>query len=435
MQLSRDSLTENNRSGLPLAAARIGWIVLLALIIVLFVQGIDSWYNELVQNADTRSLRDLGVSNRSFAVYIILLNSILISAHALIAIVIFWRRPSDWMALFVAYALVSNGALLPLSRIYSTGGTLPAANLIYTIIVIIALISSINLLYLFPNGRFVPRWTILLSIVWGLLVCIAVFFPGVPLNLTSWPILLQMLILLTISLTGVYAQVFRYREVSNPVQRQQTKWAILGLVAAVLGPLAFFLPFVIVPSLRVPEASNLLYQRLGPSFFTFSFLIQVGGLTLSSLIGLLFPLSFAVAVLRYRLWDIDILINRALVYGALSGLLVTIYLLSVVLLQGIFVTFTGEGRSQLVTVLSTLGIAALFIPLQKRIQSAIDRRFYRSRYDAAKTLSVFSITLRDEVDLAQLCDRLESVVRETIQPAQVSVLLKMPDGRYQNIEE
>jgi hypothetical protein len=124
-----------------------------------------------------------------------------------------------------------------------------------------------------------------------------------------------------------------------------------------------------------------------------------------------------------------------LVYGALSGLLVTIYLLSVVLLQGIFVTFTGEGRSQLVTVLSTLGIAALFIPLQKRIQSAIDRRFYRSRYDAAKTLSVFSITLRDEVDLAQLCDRLESVVRETIQPAQVSVLLKMPDGRYQNIEE
>jgi len=303
------------------------------------------------------------------------------------------------------------------------------------IIAIVALISSINLLYLFPDGKFVPKWTILPSILWGFLAIFAVIFPPSPLSLTSWPIPLQLLMLFIVSLTGVYAQAYRYKEVSSPIQRQQTKWAILGLFAAVLGPLAFFVPFVIVPSLRVPEASNLLYQNLGPSFFTFSFLSQMVGLTISTLFGLLFPVSFAIAVLRYRLWDIDILINRALVYGALTGLLVIIYLVSVVILQGVFLTFTGRGQSQMVTVLSTLGIAALFIPLQRRIQSVIDRRFYRSRYDAAKTLAAFSNKLREEVDLNQLCDQLKSVVRETMQPSRISILLKAPDGRYQKIEK
>jgi hypothetical protein len=366
---------------------------------------------------------------------VVTLNSFLILAHAIIAIIIFWRRPSDWMALFVAFALISNGALIPLSRIYSLGQNDLALNMPLKVIAIIALISSINLLYLFPDGKFVPKWTILPSILWGFLAILAVLSPDSKLSLTNWPVPLQLFSLLIVSLTGVFAQIFRYKDVSNPVQRQQTKWAILGLIAAVLGPLAFFIPYVIVPALRVPEASNLLYQRLGPSFFTYSFLTQMIGLTISTIFGLLFPTSFAIAVLKYRLSDIDILIDRALVYGALTGLLAIIYLLSVVILQGIFIALTGEGRSQLVTVLSTLAIAALFIPLQRRIQSAIDRRFYRSRYDAAKTLSAFSITLRDEVDLGQLCDRLVTVIRDTIQPTRISLLLKMPDGRYQNVDE
>ncbi|HLE15059.1 MAG TPA: hypothetical protein VI776_09945 [Anaerolineales bacterium] len=418
-----------------LAAARIGWIILLVLTIALFVQGINTRFGDLVQNADTRSLLDLGVTSRTLAIYVVSINVILISAHAIIAMIIFWRRPGDWLALLVAYALVSNGAIIPLSRMYATGENILTANLLFMIIAIVALISSINLLYLFPDGKFVPKWTILPSILWGFLAIFAVIFPHSPLSLTSWAIPLQLLMLLIVSLTGVYAQVYRYKEVSSPIQRQQTKWAILGLFAAVLGPLAFFVPFVIVPSLRVPEASNLLYQNLGPSFFTFSFLSQMVGLTISTLFGLLFPVSFAIAVLRYRLWDIDILINRALVYGALTGLLVIIYLVSVVILQGVFLTFTGRGQSQMVTVLSTLGIAALFIPLQRRIQSVIDRRFYRSRYDAAKTLAAFSNKLREEVDLNQLCDQLKSVVRETMQPSRISILLKAPDGRYQKIEK
>ena len=199
---------------------------------------------------------------------------------------------------------------------------------------------------------------------------------------------------------------------------------MLGLTAAAFSPFAYFVPFVIVPSLNALEVPNLIYQRLGASFFTFSFITQLTGLTFSAVISLLFPISFAIAVLRYRLWDIDILINRALVYGVLTGLLALIYFSSVILLQSIFRRLTGQGQSEAVTVISTLAIAALFVPLQRRVQAGIDRRFYRSKYDAAKTLAAFSATLRDEVDLEQLGERLIAVVEQTMQPAYVSLWIK-----------
>jgi hypothetical protein len=137
------------------------------------------------------------------------------------------------------------------------------------------------------------------------------------------------------------------------------------------------------------------------------------------------PIAIGVAILRYRLYDIDLLINRTLVYGALTTTLVGVYVSSVVVLQGLLRALTGQ-ESQLAIVASTLVVAALFNWLRRRIQFFIDRRFYRNKYDAGKTLEAFSARLRNETDLDALSDDLVGVVGETMQPAHISLWLR-PD--------
>ncbi len=137
------------------------------------------------------------------------------------------------------------------------------------------------------------------------------------------------------------------------------------------------------------------------------------------------PISIGIAVLRSRLFDIDVIINRTLVYGSLSATLVALYFAVIVVLQRVFVVLTGQ-QSTLAVVASTLAIAALFNPLHRRIQSFVDRRFYRRKYDARKTLEAYSAKLRSETDLEALNDELMEVVKETMQPAHVSLRLR-PD--------
>jgi len=150
------------------------------------------------------------------------------------------------------------------------------------------------------------------------------------------------------------------------------------------------------------------------------------------------PIFTGVAIARYRLYDIDIVINRTLVYGALTAALVAVYFGGVATLEALLRTLTGqEQQPQLAIVVSTLAIAALFNPFRRRIQSFIDRRFYRSKYDARKTLEAFSAKLRDETDLDTLRDDLVGVVRGTMQPAHVSLWLRSepPPRRSEGLDE
>jgi hypothetical protein len=143
-------------------------------------------------------------------------------------------------------------------------------------------------------------------------------------------------------------------------------------------------------------------------------------------LALIIPAAITISILRYRLWDIDVIIRRTLIYAALTALLALAYFGSIVVLQNIFGVLTGQRQSSLVTVLSTLVIAALFVPLRARVQSVIDRRFFRRKYDAARTLAAFGASLRDETNLDELAIHLAHVVDETMRPASVGLWLRAP---------
>jgi hypothetical protein len=396
----------------------------------LTLAGVSPHYDQLLEFADRneRALRDLGMSHDLYARYVSALGIATVMTHILIAAVIVWRRPQEWMAQFVAFALVANGTINPLSTVHDLAETRAGFQVAVDLAVYVGVVSSIVLLYLFPNGRFVPKWTLQVAVVWAALALPAVFFSDASLSFIQWPLPLLLLILAVAAASGAFAQIYRYSNVSTPEQRQQAKWAMLGLMAAVIGPLAYFVPFGVVPSLGDAEIPNLAYQRLGSSVFTFSLLFRIGALTLATSGLLLFPLLFTIAVLRYRLWDIGVVVNRTLVYAGVTGSLALIYFLSVVVLQALFRSVTGQGNN-LVIVASTLAIAALFVPVRVRVQGLIDRRFYRRKYDAAQTLAAFSDAIRDEVDLERLSSELVVVVEETMQPAHASLWLATPAVR------
>lgn len=206
-------------------------------------------------------------------------------------------------------------------------------------------------------------------------------------------------------------QVYRYRRVASPVQRQQIKWLIYGFTPVILLPICFGFVVLLFPALNGPD--SLLHVGLEPLFRFYYLPI---------------PFCIGIALLRYRLWDIDRVINRTLVYGLLTGILALLYLGLVLGLQFLFDRIAGPAtaNSPIILVGSTLIIAALFQPLRHGIQSTIDRRFYRSKYDARRTIADFSATLRGEVELTQLSEQLIAVVEETMQPAHVSLWLNKP---------
>ena len=219
--------------------------------------------------------------------------------------------------------------------------------------------------------------------------------------------MVSLLVFLGIVVSLVWSQTYSYRRFSSPTQRRQTRWVVFGTTLGVAGTFPFQLP-VDLSLVGGNTPIELLLLRMG---FTLSFLLV--------------PLSISVAVLRSRLFDIDVLINRTLVYGTLTATLVLVYFGGVTATQALFQTLTGQQKlPQLAIVASTLVIAAFFTPLRRWIQGFIDKRFYRRKYDARKTLEAFSARLRDETDLDALSDDLVRAVRETLQPEHVSLWLR-----------
>jgi hypothetical protein len=317
-----------------------------------------------------------------------------------ISVLLFWRTFDQLAGLLASVAFLFIG----FDGTWGDSSTMPLA-----IQVFVYVIQTNGLLFClgfflvtFPDGHFVPRWS------W--LIGCTLFVQGIlwqlpaPLNIPSWPPPIIAIELVLAYGSPIAIQIYRYVRVSSQAQRQQTRWVIFGLFTTLL---LLFIAF------------------FSGGFFPPLSLYQLTSDPLAALAFLLIPLSITIAILRSRLWDIDALINRALVYGLLTLLLALVYLGLVFGAQALLVGLIGKNDG-IVIVGSTLIVAVLFQPLRRGIQNTIDRRFYRQKYDAQRTLQAFSATLHQEIDLAQLSEQIVMVVQKTVQPAYVSLWLFKP---------
>src|SRR2546427_7998079 len=365
-----------------LVFARVTWIAVVGLALGLFIASIPTTfaYLHILCTAAScsnggqltpdyvRKLQAVGLSMDFYATYIVVFIIVFAFGYFAVGAVLFWRKSDDRMALFASFTLVT----FPLAFTEVLATLPPSWWLPVQFVSFLGSICFVLFFYLFPNGQFVPRWMRWLSI--GVLVYWGAknFFSLSPLNpFTRFP-LLDALTFVGFVGTMVVGQIYRYRRVSSLLQRQQTKWVVFGMSVAIGGYVGLV---------------DLLYGVFSlPPKGPFADLIIF---TATYFLMLLIPLSIVFAILRARLWDIDFIINRTLVYGALTVILTAVYVGLVIGLQALLRGIISQDNSVAI-VISTLAIYALFGPLRQRIQRSIDRRFYRSKYDAAKTAAAFS---------------------------------------------
>jgi hypothetical protein len=397
----------------------------------------------LVLNRPTRVVESAGVWGTANVPFIFLAVAL---DFTLVGALVASRRPTNpigWVSLAagLALALFSTAGEYAIYALVSQPGSLPGAMVAAWLrewiwVPFVGLVGT-YLVLLFPDGRLPSRgWRVVAGLAVVALVFSSLskaFFPGRleetpgiaianPFGIEAASKVLVLLgtigffLLPLCFLASATSMIIRFRR-SRGIERQQLKWFVSAAALLAVTFAATAVPWFVIGVLSGQGAPFLSGQR------TPSLALKVTqDITSITFAGL--PLAAGIAILRYRLYDIDLLINRTLVYGSLTVLLALVYFGGVAAAEAIFRVLTGqEQQPQLAIVVSTLVIAALFNPIRRRIQSFIDRGFYRRKYDAAKTLEAFSTKLRDETDLDALSEDLVAVVRETMQPAHVSLWL------------
>ncbi len=416
--------THTRLHGSWLVLARVGWVVLAVFTLIIVVASLPVYvaqlqtictgtacaFSQQLTPEQARMLKGIGLSPGAYAAFTVALTLASVVVCLVISTLIVWRRSDDRMALLVALMLVTVGPIIETSTLLliPSPWRVPTACLYFLALALLVLV-----FLLFPSGQFVPRWT-----RWTMVVFLAgqvpyTFFPDAPFTLNTHADSLGYLILIGEAAILAIVQLYRYRRVSSPIERQQTKWVVFGIAVPTTVFVGGSVLYLIFPALAEPGSPY------GSPY-------QLALAAVNTFLPLFIPLSFGFAMLRYRLWDIDILINRTLVYGTLTVILTGVYVGLVIALQALLRGIISQDNSVAI-VISTLAIAALFQPLRQRLQKLIDRRFYRSKYDAARTVAAFNATLRQEVDLDQLREHLLTVVQETMQPAHVSLWLRQPE--------
>jgi hypothetical protein len=427
-----NSTSKMRLSGFRLMIARVVWLGLVIPSLVLFIASLPVYYAQIQKPCGdvttcniagaltTQGLQGLpafGLSASSYAALLTVFFTIIVTIWCGVGLLIFWRRSDEWFALVTAFFLVMFNITYPGFATSTLTLIYPALTIPIIFLSMLGLASLSMFLVLFPNGKLVPRWMgffLLLAILSTVSTVIPPTSRFSSNNIPWWIIGPSNLIVFG---TIIFSQIYRYRRVSTLVERQQTKWVVFGIIAVLIGNI-LFAPIL---NFLFPSQSNSLASVLA-------------GLAAYPLVLLSIPVSVGFAILRYRLYDIDRFINRTLVYGILTVILLTIYFGIIFALQFLLSGIISR-NNDVAIVVSTLTIYAIFQPLRHRIQRIIDQRFYRSKYDAAKIITNFSSTLREEVDLNTLTEHLVAVVQETMQPAHISLWLHKPEqGRKDNTQ-
>jgi hypothetical protein len=411
---------------LPVTAA---WVALFAVTITYLIVGLPARLSQLsvpcTESSATAStacahyqlsevaeqvLLGWGLSLSAYAWFLTSLIFVVAPIYFLLALIILVRSRGQLMMLCPAFGLLLfvPGYFPSIAEAISHHhpGWLALLGLLQVIAIWIGILFG----YTFPSGTFFPRWTRPLMVVATITVILLAFYPTARLFSSSGSREAYWLSFVTLALfaTALWAQISRYRHLSSALEREQTKWVVFGFSILVVEMLGFGLAPQFFPALGQPGRLEVFY-------------IVTNGLA-SAVVAVVLAVAFGVAILRYRLFDIDVIINRTLVYTALSVTLGTIYVSGVLLGEFLLRPLTPE--SDIAVALSTLAVVALFQPIRRRIQDNVDRRFFRRKYDAERTITSFRAIARNEVDLDRLNAELMRVIHETMQPSHVSLWLR-----------
>ena len=403
--------------------ARMVWVGFAVVTLVLFVAGIPAEFaqyhaacvpaecaNRQLSQEDLRALQGSGLSLGLYAAYAVAIDVIFVAVYGTVAALIFWRRPDDRMALFVSLALLTFGAATFPDTVSALAAQSPIWRLPVAFLQSVGAITFGLFLYLFPDGRFVPSWTRWVALAWLVWQLPKHWFPEwTASNSAGWTIWLAFAIWSIALGTIVYTQAYRYRHASNAVQRQQIKWVVFGISAALAGFLGTNLGLVAL----VPEpasAGELLTHLAGH-------LVMVGAL-------LLIPLSIGIAILRYHLFDINFIINRTLVYGALTTGVVGLYVL---LVGGIGVVLQVQGNL-LASILAAGLVAVLFQPLRERLQRGVNRLMYGERDEPYAVLARLGSRLESRLAHDAVLPAVTRTVREALKLPYAEIQIRREDG-------
>jgi hypothetical protein len=406
-----------------LVTARIGWATITLIALLIFAFSLPAYHAQLlvicitanvvtcqtgqITQSDAVALARIGIPLETYAAYMLIITAASSLVFLTVGIIIFWRKSRDVIGLFSSLLLITFGCFGTTRQLAASLAAEYPDVMVAQVAALGALIQypAILLFFcIFPDGRLVPRWSWLLLGPGAIIASTFALPPDASFSIGNWPPWLFSVVIVFLYGSGLVFQIYRYWRVSRPQQRQQTKWVLFAFVVFLLVTILDSLIGGLVPVLNQPDS---LYHVVDATVSVMFFLLPI-------------PLGIGTAILRYRLWDIDTIINKALLYGLLTATLLLVYLGLVFAGQALVANIFGAGNA-VVLVVSTLVVAALFQPVRSRIQQVIDQRFYRSKYDAARIVANFSATLRNELDWDQLRELLLGVVQQTMQPTHLSL--------------